>query len=264
MRVFRRRRQHLMALSTAALSTVLLVVAPGCSGLGADGGSAASESPVVTVFAAASLTDVLTAINEAYDGGGRLRTNLGSSAQLSAQLLSGAPADVVITADLEALDAVRAEGLISREQVVAGNTTVLALAPGNPAGITSLADLAVGTAQTAVCAPSVPCGRSAQRVLDAAGVELTGESREDSVRSVLTKVVTGQADAGLMYQTDALSAAKQGVTYLEVSDPEPNQYPAALTAEGAEHEAAVRFYEWLAGEEAAGILRDAGFRPPGN
>ena len=255
---FIRRRQHIIA-----LSAVLLAGTAGCSGPSPGGSAGTPESPVVTVFAAASLTDVMTAMNEAYDGGGRLRTNLGSSAQLSGQLLAGAPADVVIAADLEALDAVRAEGLIEREQAVAGNTTVLALAPGNPAGVTSLSDLSGGAARTAVCAPSVPCGRSAERVLGAAGVELSGESREDSVRSVLTKVASGQADAGLVYQTDALSAANQGVTYLEVNDPEPNQYPAALTAEGAEHEAAVRFYEWLAGEEAAGILRDAGFRPPG-
>lgn len=246
-----------------APAAILLVVAAGCSAPGPGGASADPEPAGVTVFAAASLTDVIAAMNEAYDGGGRLRTNLGSSAQLSGQLLSGAPADVVIAADLQALDAVRAEGLIAEEHVVAGNTTVLALAPGNPAGVTALADLSGGRVQAAVCAPSVPCGRAAARVLDAAGVVLSGESREDSVRSVLTKVATGQADAGLVYQTDALSAAKQGVTYLEVNDPEPNQYPAALTAEGAEHEAAVRFYEWLAGEEAAGILRDAGFRPPG-
>ena len=255
---FIRRRQHVIA-----LSAVLLAGTAGCSGPSSGGSSAAPENRVVTVFAAASLTDVMAAMNEAYDGGGRLRTNLGSSAQLSGQLLSGAPADVVITADLEALDAVRVEGLIEREQTVAGNMTVLALAPGTPADIGSLSDLSSGAARTAVCAPSVPCGRSAERVLSAAGVELSGESREDSVRSVLTKVASGQADAGLVYQTDALSAANQGVTYLEVNDPEPNQYPAALTAEGAEHEAAVRFYEWLAGEEAAAILRDAGFRPPG-
>lgn len=248
-------------------SAVLLILAAGCSAPVPGDASAAPEAADITVFAAASLTDVIATMNEAYDGGGHLRTNLGSSAQLSSQLLAGAPADIVIAADLEALDAVRAEGLLAEEQVVAGNTTVLALAPGNPASVTSLADLADGgdggRVQTAVCAPSVPCGRAAARVLDAAGVALAGESREDSVRSVLTKVATGQADAGLVYQTDALSAAKQGVTYVEVNDPEPNQYPAALTAEGAEHEAAVRFYEWLAGDEAAGILREAGFRPPG-
>lgn len=248
---------------TLAAAAVLLTVAAGCSNPAPDGASPAPDGPDVTVFAAASLTDVIAAMNEAYDGGGHLRTNLGSSAQLSGQLLSGAPADVVITADVEALDAVRAEGLIAEEQLVAGNTTVLALAPGNPAGVASLADLSGGTARVAVCAASVPCGRAAERVLESAGAALAGESREDSVRSVLTKVALGQADAGLVYRTDALSAAKQGVTYLEVNDPEPNQYPAALTAEGAEHEAAVRFYEWLAGEEAAAILRDAGFQPPG-
>ncbi len=246
-----------------AVSGALLAVGAGCSAPAGDAGSAGSQDPQITVFAAASLTDVIGAMNEAYDGGGRLRINLGSSSQLSGQLLSGAPADVLITADLESLDPVRREGLLSAEQTVAGNAAVLALAPGNPGGVASLADLSSGTVQAAVCAASVPCGRAAERVLGAAGVVLSGESREDNVRSVLTKVTTGQADAGVVYQTDALSAANQGVTYLELNDPEPNQYPAALTAEGAEHEAAVRFYEWLAGDDAARIFREAGFLPPG-
>ena len=243
---------------------VLLVLAAGCSGPGTGAGSGSDRTgQQITVFAASSLTDVISTMNEAYDGGGQLRINLGSSAQLTAQLRSGAPADVLITADLEALEAVRDEGLLGAEQVIAGNTTVLALAPGNPGNVGALADVAQESVQVALCAPSVPCGRAAERVLAAAGVMVSGESREDSVRSVLTKVATGQADAGLVYQSDALSAANQGVTYLEVTDPEPNQYPAALTAEGAEHEAAVRFYEWLAGEEAARILRSAGFQPAG-
>lgn len=246
---------------TLAGSAALIAVMAGCSAP-ADSGTG-TQAPDITVFAAASLTDVIDAMNEAYDGGGRLRTNLGSSAQLSGQLVSGAAADVVITADLEALAPVREKGLIAAEQVVAGNSTVLALAPGNPGEVTALQDLSSDNVRTAVCAASVPCGRAAERVLQSAGVALHGESREDSARSVLTKVATGQADAGLVYQTDALSAANQGVTYLELSDPEPNQYPAALTAEGAEHEAAVRFYEWLGGDDAARIFRAAGFRPPG-
>ena len=245
-----------------AVSGVLLAVGAGCSAPAGDAGSAGSEDPDITVFAAASLTDVIGAMNEAYDGGGRLRINLGSSAQLSGQLLSGAPADVVITADMESLVPVREEGLLSAEQTVAGNSAVLALAPGNPGRVASPADLSSGTVQTAVCAESVPCGRAAERILAAAGVVLSGESREDNVRSVLTKVTTGQADAGVVYQTDALSAANQGVTYLELDDPQPNQYPAALTVEGADHEAAVRFYEWLATDAAARIFRGAGFLPP--
>ncbi|MCC3266406.1 molybdate ABC transporter substrate-binding protein [Arthrobacter gengyunqii] len=253
---FIRRNLPSLAASAALMAVVAGCSAPAGSGTGAPG-------PDITVFAAASLTDVIEAMNEAYDGGGRLRTNLGSSAQLGSQLLSGAEADVVITADLEALDPVREKGLIAAEQVVAGNSTVLVLAPGNPGEVATLADLSSETVQSAVCAASVPCGRAAARVLDSAGVVLSAESREDSVRSVLTKVATGQADAGLVYQTDALSAANRGVTYLELNDPEPNQYPAALTVEGAEHEAAVGFYEWLAGDEAARIFREAGFRIPG-
>ncbi|MCC9206174.1 molybdate ABC transporter substrate-binding protein [Arthrobacter sp. zg-Y769] len=218
----------------------------------------------ITVFAASSLTDVVETLNAQYDGGGRLRINVGSSSQLVAQLQSGAKADVVITADLEALKPLR-NGL-DRETVLATNPLVLALAAGNPAGIRVLRDVASDGVRAALCAPSVPCGRAAERVLDAAGVSVPAPSLEDSARSVLTKVSSGQADAGFVYRTDALAAAGTGVTHLPLEDPEPNRYPAALTVEGAGNTEATAFYEWLTGPEAAGILAEAGFGPadPGN
>ncbi|MCC9146277.1 MULTISPECIES: molybdate ABC transporter substrate-binding protein [unclassified Arthrobacter] len=214
----------------------------------------------ITVFAASSLTDVVESLNAAYDGGGRLRVNVGSSSQLVAQLQSGAEADVVITADLEALEPLR-NGL-DREAVLASNQLVLALAAGNPAGITVLRDVAADRVRAALCAPSVPCGRAADRVLAAAGVAVPDPSLEDSARSVLTKVSSGQADAGLVYRTDALAAAEAGVTYLPLSDPGPNRYPAALTAQGAENTDAAAFFDWLTGPDAAAILAEAGFGPP--
>lgn len=217
----------------------------------------------ITVFAASSLTDVVETFNAAYDGGGKLRINVGSSSQLVAQLQSGARSDIVITADLESLDPVRESGLLAEETVLASNTMVLAYAPGNPAGIAGLGDVADDAVRTAVCAPSVPCGRAAGRILDTAGLAVQAPSLEDSVRSVLTKVSTGQADAGLVYRTDALAAAGAGVGYLPLADPAPNRYPAALTAEGAVNDSAAAFYDWLTGPDAAAILAEAGFGPAG-
>ncbi|MCC3292735.1 molybdate ABC transporter substrate-binding protein [Arthrobacter sp. zg-Y1110] len=236
-----------LAASTAACTSADTTGAAGRGGTG------------ITVFAASSLTDVVGQLNSAYDGGGRLRVNIGSSSQLVAQLQSGAEADVVITADLEALEPLRTG--LDRETVLASNNLVLALAADNPAGIQVLRDVAGDGVRAALCAPSVPCGRATSRVLEAAGVAVPAPSLEDSVRSVLTKVATGQADAGFVYRTDALAAAGSGVTYLALEDPAPNRYPAGLTAEGAANAEAAAFYEWLTGPEAAAILAEAGFGP---
>ncbi|MCQ1954817.1 molybdate ABC transporter substrate-binding protein [Arthrobacter sp. zg-Y238] len=245
---------------TLAACAVMVLAASAAACTSADTTGAADRSGTgITVFAASSLTDVVEQLNAAYDGGGRLRVNIGSSSQLVAQLQSGAEADVVITADLEALEPLR-NGL-DRETVLASNNLVLALAADNPAGIRVLRDVAGDGVRAALCAPSVPCGRATSRVLEAAGVAVPAPSLEDSVRSVLTKVTSGQADAGFVYRTDALAAAGSGVTYLPLEDPAPNRYPAGLTAEGAGNPDAAAFYEWLIGPEAAGILAEAGFGP---
>lgn len=243
----------------ACAALMLASTAAACAGSGARPG----EGPGgITVFAASSLTDVTEAFDAAYDGGGRLRINVGSSSQLVAQIQSGARADVIITADPEALEPVRPE--LARETVLAANQLVLALAPGNPAGIAVLRDVSADGVRTALCAPAVPCGRAAGQVLETADLDLAGPSLEDSVRSVLTKVSTGQADAGFVYRTDALAAADAGVTYLSLPDAAPNLYPAALTSEGAGNDAAAAFYAWLSGPEAAAILDEAGFLPAGD
>ena len=252
----------------AACAVLILIgTATACASAGSADPASAEGRGSVTVFAASSLTDVVDTLNSAYAGGGRLRVNVGSSSQLVAQIQSGARADVVITADPEALEPLRAE--VDREAALATNRLVLALAPENPAGIEVLRDVSAAGVRTVLCAPAVPCGRAAGKVLEAEGLELAAPSLEDNVRSVLTKVSSGQADAGFVYRTDALAAAGSGVTFLPLAGGEPNTYPAALTVDGAGNSAAVAFYEWLTGPEAAGILREAGFVPengsePGN
>lgn len=217
----------------------------------------------VTVFAASSLTDVMEKLTKTYAGaqpGTQFAVNYGSSTQLVQQLKSGARPGVLVTADRAAMDALAGTGLLAgTTDVIATNDITIALAPGNPANIDSLSDLGRAGTTVARCAPGVPCGRAAERVLDAAGLQLEQPASEDSVRSVLTKVATGQVDAGLVYTTDALAAREQGVTSIPLKNVEPNEYPAALTAYGADDQDAVDFQQWLTGAHAGRILREAGF-----
>lgn len=249
---------------TALLAAGLLACLCACTGPAPGAGGSAAGTGTgggqVTVFAASSLSDAMDTVEQDFDGA-PLRLNVGSSTQLTSQVLAGAEADVILAADEQALAPLREAGVVVRETVIAENPMVLALAPGNPAGVSGLSDLADGSVQVAACAPAVPCGRAAQRVLDAAQVSLHGESREDDARSVLTKVATGQADAALVYLTDALAGEAQGVTRIDLDDPEPNRYPAALTVAGAQNPDAVTFYDWLAAGGADGALAAAGFQP---
>lgn len=246
-----------MRLSRGLLAVVLSVLLPASA-------CAAPADGAVVVFAASSLTDVVDRLTDEYQrtrGGPAFQVNLGSSAQLVQQLRSGAPADLVITADSEAMAELREGRHVAQPETVARNMIVLAVAPGNPAGINTLADIAAPGVQTALCAESVPCGRAAARVLQDAGIVPVAPSREDNVRSVLGKVSVGQVDAGFVYRTDVTTARSRGVTYLELPGARPNSYPAALTNRGTDRDRARDFFSWLTGPEAARIFRAEGFLP---
>ena len=88
----------------------------------------------------------------------------------------------------------------------ATNTLTIVTPPGNPEGITSFADLAKPGTQVVVCAPQVPCGSATEKVEKATGVTLAPVSEESAVTDVLGKITSGQADAGLVYVTDAKAA----------------------------------------------------------
>lgn len=238
----------------------ILIATLAAVGLATTGCSPLRSEDDVVVFAASSLTDVMGELTAAYSAqrpGTRFTLNSGSSAQLVQQINSGEPADILITADEQAVGSLADRELFEPEtRILATNALVLALAPGNPAGIAALQDLEAGTA-VALCAAGVPCGRSARAVLASAGIELAAVTEEDNVRAVLTKVSAGQVDAGFVYRTDALAAAGQGVTALELPGTAPNRYP-LLTARDAGAPAR-GFAAWLEGAEAAEILRGAGF-----
>lgn len=222
----------------------------------------------VIVSAAASLTDVFDELAESFTAehpGARIELNLGSSGQLSTQIVEGAPADVVAFADTVPMDRLAQEGLLTGPaQVFATNRLTIVTPQGNPAGIDGAADL--GSVRTlSLCVASAPCGAYAERVLSAAGVEVDEGrvSRGQDVRATLGAVSRGDADAAIVYVTDAAAA---GDTVEIVPLPDSSevlaQYPIAVVAGTAAPEAAEAFVEHVRGTTGQRILRRAGFGAP--
>ena len=143
------------------------------------------------------------------------------------------------------------------------NHLTIVVVPGNPHGVASLADLANPDLKVVVCAPQVPCGGATQQVAELAGVTLTPVSEENSVSSVLTKVTAGEADAGLVYRTDAKGAGdKVSVVDFPEADQVTNVYQIALLADAQNPEAAQAFIDLVASSEGQQVMREAGFNTP--
>lgn len=252
------------AAAAAAVIAVVLLTA-GCSAPETAGSGRQGSGEPIRIFAAASLTDVLPRLTAEYTRShpdARFAVNMGSSAQLVRQLNAGEPAELLITADLPSLENLADPARFEEPVVLATNRLVLAVSAAHPellAGGGPLEPFPYADTDLALCAPAVPCGRSASRYLDALGVVPGRTTEEPDVRAVLTKVVSGEAGAGFVYATDA-AAAGGAVIAAELPGAEPNRYP-LLTAKDAS-ETARGFAGWLRGPEAAAVLDDAGFGRP--
>ena len=136
-------------------------------------------------------------------------------------------------------------------------------APGNPKGIKSFQDLAQPGLNVVVCAPPVPCGGATQKVEEATKVKLAPVSEETSVTDVLNKVTSGQADAGVVYVTDAAGAGDKVAT---VAFPESagavNTYPIAVLKQSKSADLAHKFVDLVTGEYGQKVLAKAGFAKP--
>jgi molybdate transport system substrate-binding protein len=178
------------------------------------GGSAASaQSPPVTisVFAAASLTDSFKALGDGFHqqrSDVTLQFIFAGTPTLVIQIEEGAHADVFASADTTNMDRLRGDGFtLGTPQVFAHNKLEIAVSPGNPKHITSLTDLAQPGIVYISAGPTVPAGKYAARALQKAGVSVTPRSLETDVRSVVSKIELGEADAGIVYTTDIKAAA---------------------------------------------------------
>lgn len=200
---------------------LVLLIATGCAG--DDRGTARAGTAArtaITVFAAASLAEAFTAATASLPQV-RPTYSFGGSQQLVTQLLQGAAADVVATADASSMERLVDAGLVDPPVTFARTTLVIAVQPGNPRGITGLADLGRAGFTVVLADPSVPAGRYARQVLEGASVRVNPRSLELDVKAALAKVTAGEADAALVYATDVRSSAgrAEAVTFPEAAEP---------------------------------------------
>lgn len=255
-----RRPRGPLALTALAL---MLLGAAGLGGCAATGEPGGAKSEVV-VFAAASLQKPFEErIGPAFEQGNpgvRVKFSFGGSASLVSQIEAGAPAQVLACADEPNMDRAQRAGLVRNPaRIIATNTLALAVQPGNPRGVTGLNSSLAG-AKTVSCAPGVPCGNATASLSALNGYRPVVASEENSVTGVLGKVTSGQADAGIVYRTDAAAAGKK-VEVIEIAhaDDVVNKYPIAAVGEAGP--VAQKFIDYVAGPGGQGALAEAGFGP---
>lgn len=256
------------------LTGVLMVALGGCAAQDRSPGASPSDSPStdpisgelsgeLTIFAAASLSGAFDELAEmfeerhpsvdvrpiSYDG----------SSTLATQLVEGAPADVFAAADERTMASVARAGLADEPQLFASNTLVIAVPVGNPGGVKTIEDLGWPETTVVLCAPEVPCGAASESLLADNGVTVTAASLEQNVTAVLTKVAAGEADAGLVYATDA--AANDEVRAVAAAGAENvvNRYPIAPLREASDPRAAAAFVAFVLSDEGQAVLSRFGF-----
>lgn len=241
------------------------------------GGSMNSEPRALTVFAAASLTDAFTEISENFQKANPNVTvsfNFAGSQALRTQIEESAPADVFASASGKEMDALITDSFVTKESshIFLHNKLVVILPADNPAGIDSLEDLANPRLKIVLAAEEVPVGNYSRQALDLMNASFGTDfkdkvlanvvSYEDNVRQVVAKIQLGEADAGIVYTSDAVTAPE--LQTIEI----PNElnviakYPIALLVESANGELAQAFVNYVFSEEGLAIFQKWGFVSP--
>jgi molybdate transport system substrate-binding protein len=257
------------AAAVAALALVLSGCAAGAGDGGGDGQGTELADPVagtITVFAAASLTEVFGELETAFEQrhpSADVVLNFGGSGALATQITAGAPADVFAAASEEPMTTVADAADADPPSIFATNTLELVVPAGNPGGVTALDDLADPGLAVALCDPSVPCGAATVAVLRHAEVVAAPDTLEEDVRAVLTKIELGEADAGLVYLTDVVAAAGsvEGIVVPEAADV-VSRYPIAVMSAAPNPEGARAWAAFVLSADGRAALAAAGFGSP--
>ncbi|WP_422392160.1 molybdate ABC transporter substrate-binding protein [Nakamurella antarctica] len=252
--------------AAAATPTSAASTASGTTSEPATASGAPVAAGTITVFAAASLKKTFTEIGEQFKAanpGSDVIFSFAGSSDLVTQLIGGAPADVFASADTKNMTKATEGGVTEGTPVnFATNTLTIVVPPTNPAGITSFADLAKPGLNLVICAPQVPCGSAAKKVADASGITLSPVSEESSVTDVLNKVTAGEADAGLVYVTDASGAGDKVATIaFPESSSAVNTYPIVAIKGSTQAALAAKFIELVKSAQGQKVLSASGFAP---
>lgn len=225
----------------------------------------------LNIYAAASLSDALNAIAKTYEpaSGDRLQFNLAASSALALQIKNGAPADVFFSADEAKMDDLAQAGLIAADtrRSLLSNTLVIVVNADGGAAVAAPDDLAKpALGRIALAEPqTVPAGIYAKAWLQKAGLwkkVIDKVVPTENVRACLAAVEAGNADAGIVYKTDALISKKVKIAYeVAVADGPKISYPLAVTKDSKQPDAARKFAAYLAGPEARAVFVQYGFLP---
>jgi molybdate transport system substrate-binding protein len=230
----------------------------------------AEEQREITVFAAASLREAFEDLAKTFEAKTKVkvRLNLAGSPELRTQIEHGAKADVFASADQKHVDALVTGKLAENPRLFARNTPVVIVPRGNPAKVTSF-DQLPRARKIVIGVPEVPIGNYTLQILDRAGADFKARvlanvaSRELNVRQVLAKVTLGEADAAVVYKTDAM-AGKDKLEIIEIPA-KVNviaEYPVAVLTRAPQAAAARAFVDLLLSGDGQKRLAAAGFVAP--
>ena len=238
--------------------------ASGAASASASGG-AGKATGKVTVLAAASLQKAFEEIEKTVEKdnpGLDVTFDFQGSQDLVASLAGGDSADVLATANNSTMKTAADQKLVGSQTEFATNVLTLIVPKGNPKKITGL-DSSLEGANLVICAPEVPCGEATKKLAEAQGITLKPVSEEQKVTDVRGKVESGEADAGIVYTTDA-AAAKDKADKIDIPDGGVvNHYPIAQTAEPENPAGAQVFIDAVTGKSGQEILAKHGFGKPG-
>src|SRR5215475_10819286 len=253
----RRSRRLVFFTVVSALALLALLAGPASSGTRRAGTAARTQ---ITVYAAASLTDVFPAIDshEKYSFGG--------SNALAAQIEQGAPADVFASANMKLPTQLNGDGLCSKPVVFTRNRLVIVVPKKNPAHIHNIYDLTKSGVKIDIAGAGVPVGSYTLQILK--NMNMTDAvlknvvSQETDVREVLAKVALGEADAGFVYSTDAKTVPGQVIALKVPAWAQPKvQYGICTVASSANKSAAHAFVKRVLSKRGQRKMLAAGFLP---
>jgi molybdate transport system substrate-binding protein len=264
---------HRFVRASAGVLTALGLLLPAACGTSASpggtasGGSGGPAGSPITVLAAASLTGTFNQLGQMFQTahpGTTVKFSYGGSDTLAAQITQGAPADVFAAASPATMKTVTDAGDANgTPQNFVKNQLVIAVPPGNPKKITSLKDLTDPKLKVVLCAPTVPCGAAATKAEKAAGLTVKPVSEAQDVKAALTPVELGEADAALVYRTDAKAAAgKVDAVEFPESAGAINEYPIVALKDAPNPSGAQAWVTYIESPEALSVLTAAGFQAP--